>query len=242
MGGIAGCGPEAIEIATDLGSTLYPEGDRDALPAENLATSLNCDNPTRRPPRRRMRPGLSFGVSLAARCGDPTGKPYGLGSTKEMLALVIENQQRAGATTMPARISAAIRPNSSPLGRSPWSAHRSRRPRTPRRRSGAPDTAPRAILCCPPRWPSRFRGRVPRAPSDVHSTPAISSRVKNCSVTPSGRCSASAFQAFGVALYGRSPGYANEGVPNRLPGSGESREATLCSWPQCIAARHRARP
>lgn len=41
------------------------------------------------------------------------------------------------------------------------------------------------VQCCPPPWPSRIRGRVPQVPSGVHSTPVISSRVKNCSVTPS---------------------------------------------------------
>lgn len=45
-GGTACCGPEAIQIDDNFGSTLYAEDERDTLPAEALAASLGCGNPT----------------------------------------------------------------------------------------------------------------------------------------------------------------------------------------------------
>src|SRR5215472_11256581 len=73
-----------------------------------------------------------------------------------------------------------------------------------------------AFLCCPPPCPIRIRGRVPAAPSGVHSTPGISPSAKSCSKTPSDVLSEVkriAFQAFRDASCGHSLGHEEEGVP-----------------------------
>src|SRR5439155_1430830 len=70
--------------------------------------------------------------------------------------------------------------------------------------------------CCPPPCPIRIKGRVPRASSGVHSTPGISPRVKNRSVTPSNdvrEVKRIALQAFRDAFCGRSLDHATEGAP-----------------------------
>ncbi|NEE32073.1 arsenite S-adenosylmethyltransferase, partial [Streptomyces sp. SID7982] len=71
-GGTTCCGPQPIEVDDTFGSTLYAADERDALPAEAVAASLGC--------------------------GNPTGKAYGLDMTEEMLALA--NQKKAGATNV----------------------------------------------------------------------------------------------------------------------------------------------
>src|SRR5438034_6851762 len=72
------------------------------LPAEAVAASLGCGNPTA---SARLNPGetvLDLGsgggidVLLSARRVGPTGKVYGLDMTDEMLALARENQRVAG--------------------------------------------------------------------------------------------------------------------------------------------------
>jgi SAM-dependent methyltransferase len=82
-------------------SNLY--GDESGeVPAEALAASLGCGNPTA---LAELRPGevvLDLGsgggidVLLSARRVGPEGKAYGLDMTDEMLALARENQRRAG--------------------------------------------------------------------------------------------------------------------------------------------------
>jgi ubiquinone/menaquinone biosynthesis C-methylase UbiE len=83
-------------------SNLYGEADTTALPAEAVAASLGCGNPTA---LAQLRPGevvLDLGsgggidVLLSARRVGPTGKAYGLDMTDEMLALARENQRKAG--------------------------------------------------------------------------------------------------------------------------------------------------
>jgi len=76
------------------------------VPAQALAASLGCGNPTA---LAELKPGeivLDLGsgggidVLLSARRVGPTGKAYGLDMTDEMLALARENQQRAGVANV----------------------------------------------------------------------------------------------------------------------------------------------
>jgi ubiquinone/menaquinone biosynthesis C-methylase UbiE len=85
---------------------LYAEDERDTLPAEALAASLGCGDPTAVADLHGGERVLDLGsgggidVLLSARRVGPTGKAYGLDITEEMLALALENQQQAGATNV----------------------------------------------------------------------------------------------------------------------------------------------
>jgi len=83
-------------------SNLYGTAQTADLPAEAVAVSLGCGNPTA---LAELKPGetvLDLGsgggidVLLSARRVGPTGKAYGLDMTDEMLALARENQRKAG--------------------------------------------------------------------------------------------------------------------------------------------------
>src|SRR5262245_3814767 len=96
--GPSGCGPDPIS------SNLYATSETDRLPAEAVAASLGCGNPTA---LIDLNPGdvvLDLGsgggidVLLSARRVGPTGKAYGLDMTDEMLMLARENQRKSGAT------------------------------------------------------------------------------------------------------------------------------------------------
>ncbi|MFJ6573639.1 arsenite methyltransferase [Streptomyces sp. NPDC091292] len=103
-GGTACCGPAAIEIDDTFGSALYGDAERDALPAEAVAASLGCGNPTAVADLREGERVLDLGsgggidVLLSARRVGPTGKVYGLDMTEEMLALALANREKAGVT------------------------------------------------------------------------------------------------------------------------------------------------
>ena len=93
----ASCG-EADPITSDL----YGRGETAEVPAEAVAASLGCGNPTA---LAELRPGevvLDLGsgggidVLLSARRVGPAGKAYGLDMTDEMLALARANQTKAG--------------------------------------------------------------------------------------------------------------------------------------------------
>ncbi|MGY4983431.1 arsenite methyltransferase [Streptomyces sp. 900105755] len=105
-GGTACCGPEPVEIDGNFGSTLYAADERDALPAEAVAASLGCGNPTAVAELRAGERVLDLGsgggidVLLSARRVGPTGKAYGLDMTEEMLALALANATKAGATNV----------------------------------------------------------------------------------------------------------------------------------------------
>ncbi|MGW6025242.1 arsenite methyltransferase [Streptomyces sp. NPDC055099] len=105
-GGTACCGPSAIEVDATFGSGLYAEGEREGLPAEAVAASLGCGNPTAVADLRAGERVLDLGsgggidVLLSARRVGPTGRAYGLDMTEEMLALALENQKKAGATNV----------------------------------------------------------------------------------------------------------------------------------------------
>jgi ubiquinone/menaquinone biosynthesis C-methylase UbiE len=102
-GGDAGCGTASTRGAADpVTSNLYACGETAALPAEAVAASLGCGNPTA---LANLNPGdivLDLGsgggidVLLSARRVGPTGKAYGLDMTDEMLALARDNQRKAG--------------------------------------------------------------------------------------------------------------------------------------------------
>lgn len=105
-GGTACCGPAAIEIDDNFGGTLYDAAERDGLPAEAVAASLGCGNPTAVADLHEGERVLDLGsgggidVLLSARRVGPTGTAYGLDMTEEMLALALANQKRAGATNV----------------------------------------------------------------------------------------------------------------------------------------------
>ena len=83
-------------------SKLYEAGETATLPAEAVAASLGCGNPTA---LAELGPGevvLDLGsgggidVLLSAKRVGPAGKAYGLDMTDEMLALARANQAKAG--------------------------------------------------------------------------------------------------------------------------------------------------
>jgi arsenite methyltransferase len=91
---LSGCDP--------ITRNLYNETEKSALPADAVAASLGCGNPTA---LAELKPGeivLDLGsgggidVLLSARRVGPTGKAYGVDMTDEMLALARENQKKAG--------------------------------------------------------------------------------------------------------------------------------------------------
>ncbi|MFJ5534158.1 arsenite methyltransferase [Streptomyces sp. NPDC093261] len=105
-GGTACCGPQPVEVDENFGRTLYAADDRDALPAEAVAASLGCGNPTAVAELREGERVLDLGsgggidVLLSARRVGPTGKAYGLDMTEEMLALALANAEKADATNV----------------------------------------------------------------------------------------------------------------------------------------------
>ncbi len=94
------CGPDPIT------SNNYVGGEAGEVPAEALAASLGCGNPTALAELRAGETVLDLGsgggidVLLSARRVGPTGKAYGLDMTDEMLALARENQQKSGLTNV----------------------------------------------------------------------------------------------------------------------------------------------
>ncbi|MFF4788470.1 arsenite methyltransferase [Streptomyces sp. NPDC001276] len=105
-GATACCGPQPVEVDENFGATLYAADERDALPAEAVAASLGCGNPTAVAELREGERVLDLGsgggidVLLSARRVGPTGRAYGLDMTEEMLALALANAERAGATNV----------------------------------------------------------------------------------------------------------------------------------------------
>ena len=97
------CGTSSSCGAADpITSNLYSSAETSGLPAQAVAASLGCGNPTA---LAQLAPGetvLDLGsgggidVLLSAQRVGPTGKAYGLDMTDEMLALARENQKKAG--------------------------------------------------------------------------------------------------------------------------------------------------
>src|SRR5216683_1586966 len=100
--GGACCG-SAAPANNPITSNLYAESETAALPAEAIAASLGCGNPTA---LAELKPGetvLDLGsgggidVLLSAKRVGSTGFAYGLDMTDEMLALAERNRAAAGA-------------------------------------------------------------------------------------------------------------------------------------------------
>ncbi|HEY2996399.1 MAG TPA: arsenite methyltransferase [Methylomirabilota bacterium] len=104
--GGACCGSSSRGEADPITSNIYGCSETAELPAEAVAASLGCGNPTA---LAQLVPGetvLDLGsgggidVLLSARRVGPTGKAYGLDMTDEMLALARENQRKAGVSNV----------------------------------------------------------------------------------------------------------------------------------------------
>ena len=103
VGKTACCGEGAELSGCDpISRNLYHESEKSALPADAVAASLGCGNPTG---LAKLKPGeivLDLGsgggidVLLSATRVGPSGKAYGVDMTDEMLALARENQKKAG--------------------------------------------------------------------------------------------------------------------------------------------------
>jgi len=100
------CGPSACGCGDPITSNLYSDSETNGLPADAVAVSLGCGNPTA---LIELLPGqtvLDLGsggridVLLPATRVGLGGKVYGLDMTDEMLALARENQRKAGATNV----------------------------------------------------------------------------------------------------------------------------------------------
>jgi arsenite methyltransferase len=101
------CGPSCGCTPNDpITSNLYSDAETGALPAEAVAASLGCGNPTAlidlQPGQTVLDLGSGGGIDvlLSAKRVGPTGKAYGVDMTDEMLALARENQRKAGATNV----------------------------------------------------------------------------------------------------------------------------------------------
>jgi arsenite methyltransferase len=101
-----GCCGTSCGCGDPITSNLYGDGETAALPAEAVAASLGCGNPTALIELHEGETVLDLGsgggidVLLSATRVGPTGKVYGLDMTDEMLALARENQRKAGATNV----------------------------------------------------------------------------------------------------------------------------------------------
>jgi SAM-dependent methyltransferase len=102
-GGTACCGGGTERCAGDpISRDLDDASQSSALPAEAVAASLGCGNPTALAELQSGEVVLDLGsgggidVLLSARRVGPTGTAYGLDMTDEMLALARKNQKRAG--------------------------------------------------------------------------------------------------------------------------------------------------
>jgi SAM-dependent methyltransferase len=100
------CSPTSCGCGDPISSDLYSAAETGGLPAEAVAVSLGCGNPTALIELREGQTVLDLGsgggidVLLSAKRVGPTGKVYGLDMTDDMLALARENQRKAGATNV----------------------------------------------------------------------------------------------------------------------------------------------
>jgi arsenite methyltransferase len=100
------CGPTNCGCGDPISSNLYSDSEAAGLPAEAVAVSLGCGNPTAlidlKPGETVLDLGSGGGIDvlLSAKRVGPTGKVYGLDMTDDMLALARENQRKAGATNV----------------------------------------------------------------------------------------------------------------------------------------------
>jgi arsenite methyltransferase len=100
------CAPTACGGGDPISSDLYSDRETEGLPADAVAASLGCGNPTAlialEPGQTVLDLGSGGGIDvlLSAKRVGPAGKVYGLDMTDEMLALARENQRKAGATNV----------------------------------------------------------------------------------------------------------------------------------------------
>ena len=100
------CGPTACGCGDPISSDLYSESETAGLPADAVAVSLGCGNPTAlielQPGQTVLDLGSGGGIDvlLSAKRVGPTGKVYGLDMTDDMLAVARENQRQAGASNV----------------------------------------------------------------------------------------------------------------------------------------------
>jgi arsenite methyltransferase len=100
------CGNSTTGCTDPITSNLYSDAETGSLPADAVAASLGCGNPTALLPLEPGQIVLDLGsgggidVLLSARRVGPSGKAYGLDMTDEMLSLARENQRKAGATNV----------------------------------------------------------------------------------------------------------------------------------------------
>ncbi|MGN0117018.1 MAG: arsenite methyltransferase [Streptomyces albidoflavus] len=105
------CGPTSCcdgDTAVDesFGAALYSSDEQGELPAEAVAASLGCGNPTAvaalQPGERVLDLGSGGGIDvlLSARRVGGTGFAYGVDMTDEMLELARANAAKAGATNV----------------------------------------------------------------------------------------------------------------------------------------------
>jgi len=100
------CAPDACGCDDPITSNLYSDAERGGLPADAVAASLGCGNPTAladlKPGETVLDLGSGGGIDvlLSAKRVGPTGHAYGVDMTDEMLALARDNQRKAGATNV----------------------------------------------------------------------------------------------------------------------------------------------
>jgi len=89
-----------------FGAGLYGAAEQGELPAQAVAASLGCGNPTAVAELRAGERVLDLGsgggidVLLSARRVGPTGQAYGVDMTDEMLTLAEQNKAKAGLTNV----------------------------------------------------------------------------------------------------------------------------------------------
>jgi len=105
-GGSSGCCGSTAETWDPITADLYDAGETAGLPAGALLASLGCGNPTALAELHEGEIVLDLGsgggidVLLSAKRVGPAGKAYGLDMTDEMLALALENKEKAGAANV----------------------------------------------------------------------------------------------------------------------------------------------
>lgn len=104
-GGSSCCGG-AADVDESFGAVLYDSDQQQELPAEAVAASLGCGNPTAVAALAEGERVLDLGsgggidVLLSARRVGESGFAYGVDMTDEMLDLARENATKAGATNV----------------------------------------------------------------------------------------------------------------------------------------------
>jgi SAM-dependent methyltransferase len=100
------CSGSATEVGPTFGSGLYAAEEQGSVPAEAVAASLGCGNPTAVADLRAGERVLDLGsgggidVLLSARRVGPSGFAYGVDMTDEMLELARANAASAGAANV----------------------------------------------------------------------------------------------------------------------------------------------